>query len=128
MVAEHLRRLEAVRRAGIVERMAEGVWSVPDGLAERGRQYDAQRVVGTYRRSIMLASGRHAMLDNGMGFNLISGGQQSSGGRAANRRDDARWRSVLGDRPAARSGRRLSYCASSTLAPTRCLDHQCKRR
>ncbi|MGC5830928.1 relaxase/mobilization nuclease and DUF3363 domain-containing protein [Ralstonia pseudosolanacearum] len=46
VVAAHVRRLEALRRAGIVERMAEGVWRVPDNLAERGRQYDAQRVGG----------------------------------------------------------------------------------
>jgi hypothetical protein len=42
-VHAHVRRLEALRRAGIVERMAEGVWRVPDDLPERGRQYDAQR-------------------------------------------------------------------------------------
>ncbi|HDR9224224.1 TPA: relaxase/mobilization nuclease and DUF3363 domain-containing protein [Burkholderia vietnamiensis] len=46
VVAAHVRRLEALRRAGIVERMAEGVWRVPDDLAERGRQYDAQRQGG----------------------------------------------------------------------------------
>lgn len=45
-VAAHVRRLEALRRAGIVERVAEGVWKVPDDLAERGRQYDAQRLGG----------------------------------------------------------------------------------
>ncbi|WP_186139479.1 relaxase/mobilization nuclease domain-containing protein [Burkholderia gladioli] len=44
VVAAHVRRLEALRRAGIVEREAEGVWRVPDELAERGRQYDAQRL------------------------------------------------------------------------------------
>jgi type IV secretory pathway VirD2 relaxase len=44
VVAAHVRRLEALRRAGIVEREAEGVWRVPDDLAERGRQYDAQRL------------------------------------------------------------------------------------
>jgi len=46
VVATHVRRLEALRRAGIVERVAEGVWRVPDDLAERGRQYDAQRLGG----------------------------------------------------------------------------------
>ncbi|MBS4017950.1 MAG: relaxase/mobilization nuclease and DUF3363 domain-containing protein [Dechloromonas sp.] len=46
VVAAHVRRLEALRRGGIVERMAEGVWRVPDDLAERGRQYDAQRLSG----------------------------------------------------------------------------------
>jgi len=46
VVAAHVRRLEALRRAGIVERVAEGVWRVPGDLAERGRQYDAQRLGG----------------------------------------------------------------------------------
>ncbi|BAQ38042.1 relaxase/mobilization nuclease and DUF3363 domain-containing protein [Pseudomonas aeruginosa] len=46
VVAAHVRRLEALCRAGIVERVAEGLWKVPDDLAERGRQYDAQRLGG----------------------------------------------------------------------------------
>ncbi|WP_321942167.1 relaxase/mobilization nuclease domain-containing protein [Paraburkholderia tropica] len=46
VVAAHMRRLEALRRAGIVEREAEGVWRVPDNLAEQGRQYDVQRLGG----------------------------------------------------------------------------------
>ncbi|MDR3391869.1 MAG: relaxase/mobilization nuclease and DUF3363 domain-containing protein [Sulfuriferula sp.] len=46
VVAVHVRRLEALHRAGIVEREAEGVWRVPDDLAERGRQYDTQRLGG----------------------------------------------------------------------------------
>ena len=32
---------------------------------------DDQRVAGIYRRSVMLASGRYAMLDDGMGFSLV---------------------------------------------------------
>lgn len=32
---------------------------------------DGQRVAGIYRRSIMLASGHYAMLDDGMGFSLV---------------------------------------------------------
>lgn len=46
VVAAHVRRLEALRRAGIVERVADGLWKVPDDLPERGRQYDAQRLGG----------------------------------------------------------------------------------
>ncbi len=46
VVAAHVRRLEALRRAGIVERVAEGLWKVPADLPERGRQYDAQRLGG----------------------------------------------------------------------------------
>ncbi len=46
VVAAHVRRLEALRRAGIVGRVAEGLWKVPDGLPEQGRRYDAQRLGG----------------------------------------------------------------------------------
>lgn len=46
VAAAHVRRLEALRRAGIVERVAEGLWKVPDDLVERGRQYDARRLGG----------------------------------------------------------------------------------
>ncbi len=46
VVAAHVRRLEALRRVGIVERVAEGLWKVPDDLPERGREYDAQRLGG----------------------------------------------------------------------------------
>ncbi|MDA8260926.1 MAG: relaxase/mobilization nuclease and DUF3363 domain-containing protein [Betaproteobacteria bacterium] len=46
VVAAHVRRLEALRRACIVEREADGVWRIPGDLAERGRQYDAQRLGG----------------------------------------------------------------------------------
>jgi type IV secretory pathway VirD2 relaxase len=46
VVNAHVRRLEALRRAGIVERMAEGVWRVPADLPEQGRQYDGQRLGG----------------------------------------------------------------------------------
>ncbi|WP_296891903.1 relaxase/mobilization nuclease and DUF3363 domain-containing protein [Thiobacillus sp.] len=46
VVDAHVRRLEALRRAGIVERVTEGVWQVPADLPERGRQYDVQRLGG----------------------------------------------------------------------------------
>ena len=46
VVAAHIRRLEALRRAGVVERVAQGLWKVPGDLPERGRQYDAQRLGG----------------------------------------------------------------------------------
>lgn len=46
VVAAHVRRLEALRRAGIVERVAEGLWKVPDDLPEQGRRYDGDRLGG----------------------------------------------------------------------------------
>ncbi|TKT82451.1 relaxase/mobilization nuclease and DUF3363 domain-containing protein [Aquamicrobium sp. LC103] len=45
-VAAHVRRLEALRRAGIAERIEDGVWRVPDDLAERGKAYEAKRLGG----------------------------------------------------------------------------------
>ena len=46
VVGAHVRRLEALLRAGMVERIAEGVWRVPVDLPEQGRRYDAQRLGG----------------------------------------------------------------------------------
>ena len=46
VVAAHVRRLEALLRVGIVERVTDGLWKVPDDLVERGRQYNAQRLGG----------------------------------------------------------------------------------
>lgn len=42
----HVRRLEALRRVGIVERMADGVWRVPPDLVLRAHAHDAQRTGG----------------------------------------------------------------------------------
>lgn len=39
----HVRRLEALRRAGIVERGSHGVWRVPQDFARRAADYDAAR-------------------------------------------------------------------------------------
>lgn len=42
----HVRRLEALRRGGVVERIADGAWRVPGDLAARARARDAQRAAG----------------------------------------------------------------------------------
>jgi hypothetical protein len=47
IVEVHVRRLEALRRAGIVKRIGEGMWRVPDDLAARGRAYDRHRLSGS---------------------------------------------------------------------------------
>lgn len=46
IVDGHVRRLEALRRAGIVQRVADGFWAVPADLVERGRAYDLTRLGG----------------------------------------------------------------------------------
>lgn len=42
----HVRRLEALRRAGIVDRVADGVWQVPPDLMTKARQHDAKKATG----------------------------------------------------------------------------------
>ncbi len=42
-VQAHVRRLEALRRAGIVERIGDGVWRIPPDFIERAQAYDAGR-------------------------------------------------------------------------------------
>jgi hypothetical protein len=44
-VDAHVRRLEALRRSGIVERMVDGVWRVPPDFLSRTQAHDAQRAV-----------------------------------------------------------------------------------
>jgi type IV secretory pathway VirD2 relaxase len=46
IVEGHVRRLEALRRAGIAQRVADGLWTVPADLAEQGRAYDQKRLGG----------------------------------------------------------------------------------
>jgi len=46
IVDAHVRRLEALRRAGVVERETEGIWRIPPDLVARGHAYDRQRTGG----------------------------------------------------------------------------------
>jgi hypothetical protein len=41
-----VRRLEALRRGGVVERLSDGVWKIPTDLPERGRAYDLKHLGG----------------------------------------------------------------------------------
>jgi len=42
-VAAHVRRLEALRRAGVTERLPDGSWRVPQDLAVQGERFDQRR-------------------------------------------------------------------------------------
>ena len=78
VVDAHVRRLEALRRAGIVERMAEGVWRVPDDLPEQGRKYDAQRLGGVaveLRSHLPIERQAHVIGATWLDHQLISGGK-----------------------------------------------------
>lgn len=45
-VEVHVRRLEALRRVGIVERITEGVWQIPPDLMQKAKQHDAGKAHG----------------------------------------------------------------------------------
>jgi hypothetical protein len=47
VVASHVRRLEALRREGHAERLAEGLWRIPDDLIARGQAYDRRHLGST---------------------------------------------------------------------------------
>lgn len=42
----HVRRLEALRRADVVERVADGVWKIPADLMQKALQHDARKAGG----------------------------------------------------------------------------------
>lgn len=78
VVAAHVRRLEALRRAGIVERMAEGLWKVPGDLPEQGRRYDAQRLGGVtvaLKSHLPIAQQARVIGATWLDQQLIGGGQ-----------------------------------------------------
>lgn len=49
-VQSHVRRLEALRRAGIVERIEPAVWRVPNDFVQKANEYEAQRATGALIR------------------------------------------------------------------------------
>jgi type IV secretory pathway VirD2 relaxase len=56
-VRSHVRRLEALRRAGHVERIDADHWRVPADLVERGQAYDLARDRGNIRISVLSPTG-----------------------------------------------------------------------
>jgi type IV secretory pathway VirD2 relaxase len=77
VVAAHVRRLEALRRAGIVERVADGIWRVPPDLPDEGRQYDARLggVRVTVRSHLSIEQQKRAVGATWLDQQLIAGGK-----------------------------------------------------
>jgi type IV secretory pathway VirD2 relaxase len=78
VVRAHVRRLEALRRAGVVERLEEGIWRVPADLPERGRQYDRQHADGVLvevRSHLSIERQTRAMGATWLDIQLIGGGK-----------------------------------------------------
>ncbi|QBR39549.1 DUF3363 domain-containing protein [Kerstersia gyiorum] len=81
MVQGHIRRLEALRRAGIVKRLTDGVWKVPVDLIERGRDFDKGRFGGvsvTLRSHLPIADQTRAAGATWLDEQLIAGGKDLS--------------------------------------------------
>jgi hypothetical protein len=64
-----MRDLLATLRGRDLEAAAKSI-SAETGLAHHAARED-EPVTGVYRRSVVLASGRFALLDDGMGFSLV---------------------------------------------------------
>lgn len=78
VMTSHRRRLEALRRAGIVERLGDDVWRAPDDLPELGRQYDRQRSGGitvTMKSPLSIERQAWAIGATWLDQQLIAGGQ-----------------------------------------------------
>jgi len=56
-VRSHVRHLEALRRAGHVERIDADQWRIPVDLAERGQAYDLARAGAAGRVTVLSATG-----------------------------------------------------------------------
>ena len=48
----HVRRLEALRRAGVVERMQDGSWTIPDDYLEKAAEFEADRAGGVNLKTL----------------------------------------------------------------------------
>lgn len=77
IVQSHVRRLETLRRAGIVERVEDGAWRIPGDLRDRGRAFDAMRTGGrvvALRSHLPLARQVQALGATWLDSQLIEGG------------------------------------------------------
>ena len=78
IVRAHELRLEGLRRAGIVERLDDGVWKVPADLLARGRAHDLtlrHGIEAIMRLDLPLARQTHATGATWLDRQLIDGGK-----------------------------------------------------
>jgi type IV secretory pathway VirD2 relaxase len=123
VVAANVRRLEALRRAGIVERVAEGVWRVPPDLPEQGRRYDIRLggVSVTVRSHLSIEQQKRAIGATWLDQQLIAGSKDlGERGFAIEVRDALRQRSdfLIEQGLAERRGQRM-VLARNLLATLR---------
>lgn len=111
-VAAHVRRLEALRRAGVVERVEEGVWRLSPDYLDRAGAYEAQRAGGAaveLRSHLDLRSQARALGATWLDRALIEGASPAPAGFGAEVREalDERRTFLAEEGLATRRGQRL---------------------
>ncbi|SEF27948.1 DUF3363 domain-containing protein [Variovorax sp. NFACC27] len=89
-VDTHVRRLEALRRAGVVERIADGVWTIPPDVIQRAQQHDARKTAGRVielRSHLPIEQQVRAVGATWLDRNLITDGGVANQGFGAQVRD-----------------------------------------
>jgi len=111
-IAAHVRRLEALRRAGIVERLEDGVWRLPADYLGRAAAYEADRSGGAVvevRSQLDVRAQARTMGATWLDRALIEGASPSPAGFGAEVRAalDERRSFLLEEGLATRRGQRL---------------------
>lgn len=91
----HVRRLEALRRAGVVELVADGVWKIPPELMQQAQQHDARKTTGRVielRSNLPIAQQVRAIGATWLDRNLVVDGGVANQGFGAQVRDAMRSR------------------------------------
>jgi transketolase C-terminal domain/subunit len=89
-VDTYVRRLEALRRTGVVERIADGVWKIPEDLIQKAQQHDARRTAGQVielRSHLPIEQQVRAMGATWLDRNLVVDGHVANQGFGAQVRD-----------------------------------------
>ena len=111
-VGAHVRRLEALRRAGVVERIEEGVWRVPADYLDRAAAHEAGRLGGAaveLRSHLPIARQTRAIGATWLDRTLIEGASPAPMGFGAEVRSalDQRGDFLVEEGLATRRGQRL---------------------
>ena len=111
-VAAHVRRLEALRRAGLVERLDDGIWRVPSDYLDRAAAHEAGRFGGAsveLRSHLPIAQQARAIGATWLDRTLIDGAAPAPTGFGAEVRAglDERRNFLIKEGLATRRGQRL---------------------
>lgn len=122
-VEVHIRRLEALRRAGVVERMAEGFWKIPADLVQKAQRHEARKTAGRVielRSHLPIDQQVRAIGATWLDRNLVRDGSLANQGFGAQVRDAMRSRvDFLAEKGLVERGDRRVVLARNLLATLR---------